>query len=100
LLRKPERPTALLVSRPAHVLTVMGHLMRRGIKLPQDMVLISRDDDSFIEHVVPSVARYSSNPSAFAEKLSKLVLGIAAGGVLAAADHRIMPHFLRGETFG
>lgn len=100
LLRKPAPPTALLVSRPVHVLTVQGHLMRRGIKLPQDMALISRDDDSFLEHVVPSVARYSSNPGAFTEKLAKLVLGVAAGGVLKAADHRIMPTFLRGESFG
>lgn len=99
LFRKPAPPTALLVSRPVHVLTVLGHLMRRGIKVPQGVALISRDDDSFLEHVVPSVARYSSNPSAFAQKLSKIVLEVAAGGVLSAADHRIMPHFLCGETF-
>lgn len=97
--RKPEPPTALLVSRPAHVLTVVGHLLRRGLKLPQDVALISRDDDSFLEHVVPSVARYASNPSTFAQKLSKIVLAVAAGGVLTAADHRIMPHFVRGESF-
>ena len=100
LFKKPAPPTALLVSRPVHVLTVVGHLLRRGIKVPQDVALISRDDDSFLEHVVPSVARYSSNPSAFAQKLAKIVLEVAAGGGLAAADHRIMPHFLRGESFG
>ncbi len=98
-LRRPERATALLVSRPVHVLTVLGHLMRRGIRLPEDIALISRDDDSFLEHVLPSVARYSSSPTAFAQKLSKIVLEVAAGGVLSAADHRIMPRFLRGETF-
>jgi len=99
LFRKPTPPTALLVSRPAHVLTVMGHLMRRGLRLPQDVALISRDDDSFLEHVVPSVARYASNPSAFAQKLSKIVLEVAGGGVLTAADHHIMPHFVRGDSF-
>ena len=98
--RQPTPPTALLVSRPPHVLTVLGHLMRRGLRLPHDVALISRDDDAFLEHVVPSVARYASNPSAFAQKLSKLVLEVASGGALVAADHRIMPHFVRGETFG
>lgn len=99
LLRKPDRPTALLVSRPVHVLTAHGHLLRRGVKVPHEMCVISRDDDSFLEHVVPSVARYASNPSTFAQKLAKVVLAVAERGVSSAADHRIMPHFVRGETF-
>ncbi len=98
-LRRLAPPTGLLVSRPVHVLTVLGHLMRRGVRLPDDMALISRDDDSFLEHVLPSVARYSSNPTAFAQKLSKIVLEVAAGRPLSAADHRIMPRFVRGDTF-
>lgn len=100
LFRKPERPTALLVSRPAHVLTVLGHLLQRGLRVPQDVALISRDDDSFLEHVVPSVARYATNPSLFAHKLSKLVLAVATGGGLATVDHRLMPHFVRGDSLG
>lgn len=100
LFRKPEPPTALLVSRPAHVLTVLGHLLRRGLRVPQDVALISRDDDSFLEHVVPSVARYASDPALFAHKLSKIVLTVATGGGLTAADHRLMPHFVRGDSFG
>jgi len=100
LFHKSAPPTALLVSRPVHVLTVIGYLLRRGIKVPQQVGVISRDDESFLEHVVPSVARYASLPSAFAQKLSAMVLEIADGGVLAAVDHRIMPDFVKGESFG
>jgi DNA-binding LacI/PurR family transcriptional regulator len=100
LLRMTPAPTALLVSRPVHVLTTLGYLLRRGVQLPRDMALISRDDDSFLEHVVPSVARYASDPSAFARKLSKVVLALVQGGVLSAADHRLMPRFVGGDTLG
>ncbi len=100
LLRQAERPTALLVSRPVHVLTALGYLLRQGIKVPQEVAVISRDDDSFLEHVVPSVARYSSNPTAFAKKLSKVVLKVAESGLCAIVDHKLMPQFVRGETFG
>jgi DNA-binding LacI/PurR family transcriptional regulator len=100
LLRQPERPTALLVSRPVHVLTALGHLARRGIKVPREMAVISRDDDSFLEHVVPSVARYSSNPAAFAQRLSRVVLSVAESGLSTIADHKLMPRFVRGESFG
>ena len=100
LLRQPERPTALLVSRPVHVLTALGHLARRGIKVPREMAVISRDDDSFLEHVVPSVARYSSNPAAFAQRLSRVVLSVAESGLSTIADHKLMPRVVRGESGG
>ena len=40
LLRTPGAPTAFLVSRPGHVLTVMGYLLQAGRRLPQDAALI------------------------------------------------------------
>jgi DNA-binding LacI/PurR family transcriptional regulator len=99
LFRRPTPPTALLVSRPTHLLTAMSYLARRGIRIPQNVAIISRDNDSFLEHVVPSVAHYASDPMLFAQKLSRVVLEIAEGRVRRAEDHRIMPRFVPGETF-
>jgi DNA-binding LacI/PurR family transcriptional regulator len=100
LLRKPNPPTAILVSRPMHALTTLGHLMRKGIKVPGDVALISRDDDFFLDHAIPSVARYSSNPRAFAQKVSKLATDLAREGRLAPTDNRLMPRFVKGDTLG
>ena len=47
LLERPHRPTAILVARPAFVLTVLSHLLRKKMNLPRDVALISRDDDCF-----------------------------------------------------
>ena len=62
------------------------------------MALISRDDDSFLESIVPVVARYSSSPTVFAGKISRLVLEIVRGAALSRADIRIMPKFVPGQT--
>ena len=99
VFRRPAPPTALLVSRPLHVLTTVGYLLRRGIGIPRDVAVISRDDELFLEHMLPSMARYRSKPTAFAHKLSKLVLELAGGGGLVPVDHRIMPDFVRGDSF-
>jgi DNA-binding LacI/PurR family transcriptional regulator len=99
LMRSPAPPTALLVSRAQHVLTVLGHLLLCGFRVPEDVALISRDDDSFLEIVVPSLARYSGNPEVFATKLSRVVLGIVRGKH-TADEHRIMPNFVPGMTLG
>ncbi len=100
-LRGQPRPiTGFLVSRPAHALTALCHLVRRGVRFPKDAVLIARDHDSFLEHAVPSPARYQVDPVLFAHKLSRLVIEIASGGDTRARDYRVMPSLIPGDTLG
>ena len=100
LLRRRDPPTALLVSRAAHVLTVMGYLMRCGLRLPQDMALISRDHEPFLDHMVPGVARYVVSPESMAQRIFATLLGIVQTGLVSPATHQIMPEFTEGETLG
>ena len=100
LLKRAAPPTAFLVSKPDHVLTVMSHLLGRGLRLPKDVALISRDNDPFLENLVPSVAKYSLNPSLFARTISNLVLEMVRGGVVKPMEHLMMPQFVPGQTLG
>jgi DNA-binding LacI/PurR family transcriptional regulator len=100
LLERKQRPTAFLVSRPAHALTALGHLVQRGVHFPKEAALIARDHDSFLEHVVPSIARYQADPILFAHKLSRAVLELASGGDARPRDYRIIPKLIAGDTLG
>jgi len=100
LLESKQRPTAFLVSRPTHALTALGHLVQRGIRFPAEAALIARDHDSFLEHAVPSVARYQADPILFAHKISRVVLEMASGGAARSRDYRIIPRLIPGETLG
>lgn len=100
LLQRRPPPTGFLVSGPKYALTALGLLIRRGLRLPKDAALIARDDDSFMEYVVPTVARYSTDPTLFARKVSRTVLRLVQGGDALPRDYRVMPRFVRGETLG
>lgn len=100
LLRGPRPVDGLVVAKPSHVVTTVSHLLRRGVKLPQDLSLISRDDDPLLEHLVPVVSRYHVDPEAFARKVSRKVLDLVQSGAQPPHDSRIMPSFIRGETVG
>jgi len=93
-------PDGFLVANSAHVLTVIGHLLRQGIRLPGQVNLISRDDDSFFKYVVPTVARYASPPALFARKLSRIAVELARGANVQAKNILLVPQLIKGETLG
>lgn len=98
MLRSRSRPTGLLVSRPSHLLTAHTHLLQRGISLPPDLSLISRDNDPYLDHIVPDVSRYTFRRRHFADRLARLVIQLAANGRLPKRDHRLIPKFHPGAT--
>jgi DNA-binding LacI/PurR family transcriptional regulator len=100
LLRAPHPVDGLVVAKPAHVVTTVSHLLRRGVRLPRDVSLIARDDDPLLEHLVPVVSRYHVDPETFARKVSRKVLDLVQSGAQPPHDSRIMPSFIRGETAG
>ena len=98
LLGAPHPTTGLLVGRSAHALTVHTHLLRRGLRLPADVSLIARDDDSYLDFVVPRLARYACPPATFARHVSRILVQLAKSGSVPPRKTLLMPDFLKGET--
>ncbi|HWD92120.1 MAG TPA: substrate-binding domain-containing protein [Verrucomicrobiae bacterium] len=97
-IKQSDRPTAFLVGRPLHALTTISYLISRGISVPADTSVISRDDELSLMHMVPSVAHYSCNPTVFAKRISRLVLKMVHAGVVESSQHFQMPDFVSGES--
>jgi len=97
-LRRAHPPTACIVARAMHVLTVMMHLMQRGLRIPRDMAVLSRDDENFLQHAIPSVARYAASPTQYARRLSLAARKLAETGALRPRAIRIMPELIAGES--
>lgn len=93
-----QRPTGILIARSRFALAALTHLLRRGIKIPGDMGLLCRDDDSFLDHVVPRMARYVVNPGAFAKQIFRMVMGLVQDGQLPHDNIKVMPTFLTRES--
>jgi DNA-binding LacI/PurR family transcriptional regulator len=99
LRARPQPPTAFLVSRAHHFLTVMTYLLRKGVRVPGEVALLSREHDTYMQSIVPTVACYSQNPTAFAANTSRLVMNMIRG-TGRIEECKIMPNFIRGETLG
>ncbi len=93
LLTARQRPQALLVARSSCVLTVCTGLLQRGVRIPQDMALICRDDDVFLDETTPQIARYSVTAATFAKRIFRLVRQPGVKG-----DTKVMPEFVKRES--
>jgi LacI family transcriptional regulator len=98
MLAMRQRPSAILIARSRFALTALTHLQRRGLKVPGDIALLCRDDDSFLDHVVPRMARYAVNPGAFAKQVFRMVMGLVQDGQLPHTDVKVVPSFVTRDS--
>lgn len=98
VFRTKTTPTGLLVVRPQHLLTTMGHLMSSGIRIPRDVSLIGMGHDPSLDHVVPSVAHYQIDWNEFDHRLRRQALQLAKTGKVTARQVSVMCDFHDGDT--
>lgn len=90
--------TALIVVHPHYYLAAASRLAQAGVRIPEHMSVISRDDDPFLSFMVPVPARYVVSPHLMAKSLLRPVLDLLGGHVVTQRTSLIMPEFLRGES--
>ncbi len=100
LFAHSSAPTGLFVFHAQHFLTVLGWLQRRGLQVPKDVSVVCRDDEPFLEAVLPPPTRYALSASSFARKTFRLVMGVVRGESGEPRQYRVIPTFLRGESLG
>jgi len=98
LLDQKHPPTALLVSDPTDYLTVVSVLAQSRLRVPQDISVICRDDDYYLNALVPTPTCYVCTPSSYARHLLKSILHVIEGETVTPRHVRIFPKYSKGET--
>lgn len=99
LLALPDPPTGLLLSNSYSYLTVMSYLASLGRRVPHDMSVVSRDEETFLRFLHPTPTYYSTPPAKFARALHQALRRILDGDRSPFAI-RIMPDLVKGESVG
>jgi DNA-binding LacI/PurR family transcriptional regulator len=99
ILTQIGKPLALVFARAGQAVAALGHYgMRRQLRVPSEVALISLADDPFLRFVQPALARYERDDAEIARQLSSLVVRSVGGARLPSRMTRLMPEFVRGET--
>jgi LacI family transcriptional regulator len=91
-------PTALLIANPVYYLSAITFLAQRGLRVPQDVSLVSRNDDTFLTYVTPAPARYTGNAKTYAKRLLQPIQSILRGEPVTHPVQRIEPTFVAGAS--
>ena len=98
LFERSNAPTALYVSNGLHYLTVLSALAQRGLRVPQDVSVVTRDDDAFLHFILPAPARYTFRANRFASRLCRMLLLMVARESPAPLAVRLMSTFIAGAS--
>ena len=92
--------TGIFVSHPNHLLAVISHLGRLRLRVPQEVSLISRQHDTPLDFLVPSIACYEFNHHHYAMRVSQMAVRMIEEGSVRSRQITLMVHFIAGDSLG
>lgn len=98
LIRGPDAASAVLVTNAYQYLALFSVLVRRGVKVPGDLSLISRNDEHFFQFLDPEPARYTCAPQTRAKAVRSALLRAIQGEHLPKRHFWLVPDFIAGAT--
>lgn len=99
LFGRATEPTAIVATEPGPALTALTWFARRGLRVPEDVSIISLFHDQALESVLPSIAHYRTAPDALPRRLVESVRHLADGR--PPPRHRpLIPVFIPGGSVG
>ncbi|MBI4623231.1 MAG: substrate-binding domain-containing protein [Verrucomicrobia bacterium] len=98
LVKLQPRPTGIFSAGGLQTVAIMTRLFELGIRVPQEMSIISRDDDSALDFVTPTPARYSRPSEKFARGVFRQIERQLKVGEAPARTCLIYPEFLPKST--
>ncbi len=90
-----EFPDAIIVLNQHHLLTVLPHLLRRGVAIPRRVSIIYLGNDPVVERLSPLPDRYGVG-TALSSGLARMCYSLLSGE--RPSSRRLIPRALRGET--
>ena len=95
IVARPETCDALIIASHHHLLTALPHLLRRGVRIPEDLSLVYLSNDPSVERLSPLPVRYDAGPG-LVRRLVAAIQTLADGGTPKSS--LLVPKLLAGES--
>lgn len=98
LLEMDSPPTALISPRARQVPTVLGGAAALGLRIPDDLSLVSLAPEPFLDYCVPRISGYRVDPEAIARQVIRRLEQLVAGNPSPGSSPWIVPETVKGAS--
>jgi LacI family transcriptional regulator len=98
LLSTDPPTTAILTGTAFSYATVATFLMQQGIRLPEDVSLISREHEPFLDALLPRPSCFVSDPLRFGRLVHAKVTDIIEGTSNVPCEQHLLPEYRAGQS--
>lgn len=100
VLAKNPRPTAFYSTCAEHCLTILCHLLARGLRVPADASIVSGVNDTMLDFAVPRFTGYQLDGAKAAARVFPLLLAVIRKRQCPLVPVRYLCTYTPGETLG
>ena len=97
-MRMKQPPTALIATRARQVATLYGCAARAGLRVPEDLSVVSLSREPFLEYLVPEVTGYRSDPAVVAKQVVRRLEQLIVGNVHPGGNPWLLPDLVSGAS--
>ena len=95
----PDPPSLIVVTEAVQAMPVMGILRELGLEVPEDVSMVVRDHEPFLDRSIPELSRYTSDWLRFGRTAAKMLHDMMESGGRKSNRRKLLPVFIPGATF-
>lgn len=98
--RSKQPPTALVITRPAQLLTCYSWFASRGMQIPRDVSIISLVKDSWYAKLYPKVCHYQTNAEVISNEIEWRIIALTEKSFFPITSLYVPMNYVAGSTVG
>lgn len=98
LMSRAQRPTAIFALSNTIMLGALKAIREAGLRIPEDVALISFDNNLYMDYMTPSITRISQPVEDMAKLAVKILLDKIKGASNCSSQLRLSPIMVAGES--
>ena len=98
LMSRAQRPTAIFALSNTMMLGALKAIREAGLRIPEDVALISFDNNLYMDYMTPSITRISQPVEDMAKLAVKILLDKIKGASNCGSQLRLSPIMVAGES--
>ena len=98
LMSRAQRPTAIFALSNTIMLGALKAIREAGLRIPEDVALISFDNNLYMDYMTPSITRISQPVEDMAKLAVKILLDKIKGASNCGSQLRLSPIMVAGES--